>query len=95
MRTTSGVFIISSKKNLSRRLSESIISAVEGISRSGTGNFPLTVEKLTIEMGITVKNSGSIDADINIEVIPLSGNISGSYSDLNADILKIEFNQKK
>ena len=83
------------EKTLSEKLAMNIISAVEGVSNAGAGKYPLSVDQLTIEMGITTVTAGSAGAGIELEVLPISVSGKGTYSKSNIDTLKIEFVQKK
>lgn len=83
------------EKTLSERLAMSIVSAVEGVSKAGAGKYPMSVEKLTIEMGITTKTSTSAGGGLELEVIPLSLSGKGTYSKSDSSILSLEFVQKK
>jgi hypothetical protein len=81
-------------KTLSERLALSIVSAVEGVSKAGTGKYPMAVHELTIEIGITTTTSASAGGGITLEVIPVSIGGQGRYSKADTNILKLEFAQK-
>lgn len=84
-----------SDKMLSERLAKSIISAVEGVSKVGTGKYPMQLSNLTIEMGIVTRTVGSGNAGLAFEVLPISIGAGGSYSKSNFNILRLEFSQNE
>lgn len=82
-------------KTLSERLAMSIVSAVEGVSKVGTGEYPLLVEEITIEVGITAKNATSAGGGLELEVVPLSLSGKGTYSRSDSNVLTLKFVRKK
>jgi hypothetical protein len=82
-------------KTLSERLAISIVSAVEGVSKAGTGEYPLLVEHITINVGITAKTATSAGGGLELEVIPLSLSGKGTYSKSDSNVLTLTFVRKK
>jgi len=82
-------------ETLSKRLAMLIVSAVEGVSNAGDNKYPMRVDKLTIEMAIITKKTGSAGMGVELEVLPVSFVGKGGYWKSNSDTLKLEFGQKK
>jgi hypothetical protein len=85
----------SSEAPLSERLAMSIVAAVEGVSDVGTGQYPMELSNLTIEMGITTKTVASVGAGFDFEVIPISVGGKGTRSRANLDLLRLEFSKNE
>ena len=88
-----GQSVKSIDETLSERLAKSIISAVEGVSKVGTGKYPMQLSNLTIEMGIITRTAGTGSAGIGFEVLPISIGVGGTLSRENLNILRLEFSQ--
>ena len=83
------------EKTLSERLAESIVAAVEGVSKAGGGKYPMAVQQMIVAMDITTTTSATAGGGIKLEVLPVALTATGSYSKSNENLLTIEFDVKK